>query len=61
LKILVKYFLSISKNYVLTIKLNVLGTLCLVDSVHTTQRILSLCPKLAKSPIECVIETDRQV
>ncbi|KAL0113854.1 hypothetical protein PUN28_011293 [Cardiocondyla obscurior] len=34
-------------------------TLCLVDSVHTTQRILSLCPKLAKSPIECVIETDR--
>ncbi|XP_036151373.1 transferrin isoform X2 [Monomorium pharaonis] len=34
-------------------------TLCLVDSVHTTQRILSLCPKLATSPIECVIETDR--
>ncbi|XP_018340131.1 PREDICTED: transferrin isoform X2 [Trachymyrmex septentrionalis] len=34
-------------------------SLCLVDSVHTTQRILSLCPKLAKSPIECVVETDR--
>ncbi|XP_011704440.1 PREDICTED: transferrin [Wasmannia auropunctata] len=34
-------------------------TLCLVDSVHTTPRILSLCPKLAKSPIECVTETDR--
>ncbi|XP_011641592.1 serotransferrin isoform X1 [Pogonomyrmex barbatus] len=34
-------------------------TLCLADSVHTTQKILSLCPKLAKSPIECVIEADR--
>ncbi|XP_071653962.1 transferrin isoform X1 [Temnothorax longispinosus] len=34
-------------------------TLCLVDSVHTAQRILSLCPKLATSPVECVIETDR--
>ncbi|XP_018049923.1 PREDICTED: transferrin [Atta colombica] len=34
-------------------------SLCLVDSVHTTQRILSLCPKLAKSPVECIIETDR--
>ncbi|XP_018392136.1 PREDICTED: transferrin [Cyphomyrmex costatus] len=34
-------------------------SLCIVDSIHTTQRILSLCPKLAKSPIECVIETDR--
>lgn len=52
----------ISKNCVLNNEnCDVLGSLCLVDSIHTTQRILTLCPKLAKSPIECVVETDRQV
>ncbi|KAM0730836.1 Transferrin [Formica fusca] len=53
--------------FILVIFVNIHGSvnidkkwrLCVVKTDYTSKRIISLCSKLAESPIECVIETDR--